>query len=105
MLTEAPVLEGGARAGAAEFLAAPRKLGAVILRAGDLRQHADRLDGENLHLVAAIIGLAACEHFLTRKLSQSVDVETEPTFAFHSGGCSSGSVLIKRSASSSVTDA
>ena len=68
MLAEAPILERGTGAFAVKILAAPCEFRPVVFRARDLRQHAPRLNDENLNLAAAIIGLAASEYLRAGKL-------------------------------------
>ncbi|WP_334387057.1 hypothetical protein [Bradyrhizobium sp. AZCC 2262] len=76
----------------ADAAASPRKLGTVILRACDLRQHALRFDGENLHLTVAMVSLAAPEHLVARAASQRIGIESGLFLRFHMRGRSSGKV-------------
>lgn len=75
VLAKAPIVERRAGALAPDLLAAPGDDGPVILRAGNLRQHALRLDAENGDLPGPIILLAAREHVAPGQLAQRADIE------------------------------
>ena len=102
MLAEAPILPGGTGALAVNILPLPFEFRPVVFRARHLRQHAPRLNGQNLDLAVTIIGLAARKHFLARKLAQDVDVEAGSVLGCHTSGRSNGSVSIRCSASSRI---
>ena len=61
VLAEAIVVEGGTGALALDRLARAEEIDAVVLRSGDLRQHAPGFDGEDLDAPVAMVGFAAGE--------------------------------------------
>jgi hypothetical protein len=83
VLAEPPILESAAGALAADALAATRDLGAVDFRTVHLRQHAIRLERDDLHLTVAEIFLAARKHFLAREVAHGIDVEAGPVLGTH----------------------
>ena len=73
---------------ATDIPAASGELGAVVLGARDLRQHALRFDRKNLHLTAAMIILATRKHLIARKVSQCIDTEAGLILGVHMRRCS-----------------
>ena len=82
MLAEAIVVERRTVALAADRFALAEEIDAVVLRPLNLRQHAPRLDGEDLDAPFPMIGFAAGESRACAP-SQSLDVEAREVFDRH----------------------
>ena len=82
VLAEAIVVEGRTVTLALDRLARAEEIDAVVLRSGNLRQHASRLDVEDLDASVAMIGFAASESRAC-ETPQSRNVEAREIFDCH----------------------
>jgi hypothetical protein len=94
VLAEAPVLECGAGAFAANLRAAPCDNGAILLTAGDLRQDAPGPQCEDFYQSVAVILGPTREHLFSDGCAQCADVEARPVAGVHSGGVQIAPVTI-----------